>query len=131
MECFTMSCLSQAVGSQGNNSNAKKHTSEPCILVIFGATGDLCKRLLIPSLYNLACDGLLAENFAVLGTATRPIDSEEFKNRMRSETDGLKKYHTRPEFDHDISEQLIERISYLSGSFDDIEHFHDSKKTGD
>ena len=44
-------------------------TSEPCIMLVFGASGDLTKRLLVPALYNLECDGLLHENFALLGTA--------------------------------------------------------------
>ncbi|MFY9221700.1 MAG: glucose-6-phosphate dehydrogenase, partial [Blastocatellia bacterium] len=43
--------------------------SQPCVMVIFGASGDLTKRLLVPALYNLACDGLLADNFALLGFA--------------------------------------------------------------
>ena len=42
-------------------------TSQPCVLVIFGASGDLTKRLLMPALYNLACDGLLPEQFALVG----------------------------------------------------------------
>lgn len=37
--------------------------SDPCIMIIFGASGDLTKRLLVPALYNLACDGLLSDNF--------------------------------------------------------------------
>jgi glucose-6-phosphate 1-dehydrogenase len=46
--------------------------SEPCIMVIFGASGDLTKRLLVPSLYNLACDGLLLTNYWVAFTSRAP-----------------------------------------------------------
>ena len=42
--------------------------AEPCVLVIFGGSGDLTKRLLVPALYNLACDGLLSDRFAIVGT---------------------------------------------------------------
>ena len=45
--------------------------SEPCVMVIFGASGDLTKRLLVPALYNLACDGLLSDTFAVVGVGRR------------------------------------------------------------
>ena len=48
-------------------------------MVIFGASGDLTKRLLVPALYNLACDGLLSENFAVVGTAIEAWTTESFR----------------------------------------------------
>ena len=63
-----MSDNAQVLGSFGFESQGKNPPSEPCIMVIFGASGDLTKRLLVPALYNLHCDGLLAKNFAVLGT---------------------------------------------------------------
>ena len=57
--------------SSGIGSQSKHPTSEPCVMVVFGASGDLTKRLLVPALYNLACDGLLSESFAVLGSGRR------------------------------------------------------------
>ena len=44
-------------------------SADPCILVIFGASGDLTKRLLMPALFNLACDRLLPGRFAIVGIA--------------------------------------------------------------
>ncbi len=50
----------------------------PCILVIFGATGDLTKRKLIPALYNLARQRLLPDKFAVVGSARSEMSHEAF-----------------------------------------------------
>ncbi len=69
--------------------------TEPCVMLVFGASGDLTKRLLVPALYNLACDGLLSDNFALVGTALEDLSSEAFRERM---TYRIKKFHTR-EFD--------------------------------
>src|SRR5438132_6960496 len=54
----------------------KPPPADPCIMVIFGASGDLTKRLLVPALFNLACDGLLSEHFAVTGMAMDDWTSE-------------------------------------------------------
>src|SRR5437588_6823056 len=55
---------------------------DPCIMVIFGAAGDLTGRLLIPALYNLARAGLLSKEFAVLGVARAQLSDEEFRKRV-------------------------------------------------
>ena len=64
-------------------------------MVIFGASGDLTKRLLVPSLYNLTCDALLSPNFAVLGTGRSEISNDAFRQSMASEDNGLRAFHTR------------------------------------
>src|SRR3954462_5425297 len=56
--------------------------SDPCVMVIFGAAGDLTGRLLIPALYNLARAGLLSREFAVLGVARAPFSDEHFRKRV-------------------------------------------------
>jgi len=83
-------------------------------MLIFGASGDLTKRLLVPALYNLACDGLLAENFAVLGTAMEPMTHEQFRARM---TEHIKTFHTRKEFDQAAWDKLVAKFHYIAGSF--------------
>jgi glucose-6-phosphate 1-dehydrogenase len=93
-------------------------TSEPCVMVIFGASGDLAKRLLIPSLYNLACDGLLAENFAVLGTGRSRMTNVEFRAHIAGEENGLRRFHTRNEFDEAACERLIERFYFEPTNLD-------------
>jgi glucose-6-phosphate 1-dehydrogenase len=56
--------------------------SDPCIMVIFGAAGDLTGRMLIPALYNLARAGLLSREFAVVGVARAQISDEDFRKRV-------------------------------------------------
>jgi len=95
----------------------------PCIMVVFGATGDLCRRLLMPALYNLACDGLLLERFAVLGTARRSIGSEEYLALIGSKDQGIQRFHTRREFDQDRWAKLTDHIHYLPGNLEDTNHY--------
>jgi glucose-6-phosphate 1-dehydrogenase len=57
--------------------------ASPCALVVFGASGDLTRRKLLPALYNLAVGGSLPERFAALGVARRAQTAEEFRNQMR------------------------------------------------
>ena len=70
--------------------------SGPCLMVIFGASGDLTKRLLMPALYNLACDGLLPDEFAIVGIAMDDLTTESFRERM---TRDIRTFNTRKEFD--------------------------------
>src|SRR5580704_16537371 len=55
---------------------------EPCALVIFGASGDLTKRKLVPSLYNLASYRLLPADFSIIGVARRPLPDEVFREQL-------------------------------------------------
>src|ERR1700756_3226496 len=56
---------------------------ESCVLVIFGASGDLTRRKLIPALYDLACIGCMNPKFDVIGIGRTRMTSEEFRARMR------------------------------------------------
>src|SRR5437867_9234294 len=56
---------------------------EGSAFIIFGASGDLTRRKLIPALYNLACANLLPPNFSVIGFATTPLDDDSFREEMR------------------------------------------------
>ena len=90
--------------------------AEPCILVIFGASGDLTKRLLMPAFYNLVCDGPLSPKFAILGAAMDPLTTDSFRERMSTD---IKKFSTRAEFDPKAWETLCSRLYYTQGSFGD------------
>src|SRR5260370_2035627 len=59
---------------------------DPCVFVIFGATGDLTKRLLIPSLYNLLANKLLPDKFAIIGVSNVKISSEDFRKQLGGES---------------------------------------------
>lgn len=58
-------------------------TADSCLLVIFGASGDLTRRKLVPSLYNLACVGCMNPQFEVLGVGRTEMSSEEFRSKLR------------------------------------------------
>jgi len=115
----------QVLGGNSAEAPASNPTSQPCVLLIFGASGDLTKRLLVPALYNLACDGLLSENFALLGIALDKWTSEEFRERMNQD---IKKFHTRKEFDQKVWDKLVSRFHYMPGGFSDQATF-DALKT--
>ncbi len=124
-----MSDNAQVFSSTGLGAQANNRPSEPCIMLIFGASGDLTKRLLIPALYNLACDKLLSDNFAVLGTATREMDSAQFREKLSGDKEGIKAFHTRQQFDQAVWDKLVARIGFQSGRFDDLEHFKRLKES--
>ena len=93
----------------------KSNSNPSCILVIFGAAGDLTKRKLIPALYNLKKAELLSDNFAVIGVARAEMDDEEFRQRLR---DDMNQFATE-EIENEIWNWLAERLHYLAGDFDD------------
>jgi glucose-6-phosphate 1-dehydrogenase len=98
-------------------SRPLEHTvAAPGVLVILGASGDLTKRLLLPALYNLACDGLLPENFAIVGMARRDLDTAAFRVQQRQD---IARFHTRGAFDAARWEWLESRLHYMSGDFGD------------
>jgi len=90
------------------------------VLVILGASGDLTKRLIMPALYNLACDGLLPDDFAVVGMARQNMTTEEFRELKRQE---IVRFNTRQTFDADRWQWLESRLHYTSGEFADASAF--------
>jgi glucose-6-phosphate 1-dehydrogenase len=110
----------QVVRATGVDAPNTSPLSDPCVMLVFGASGDLTKRLLVPALYNLACDGLLSKNFALLGTAMDPLTTDAFRERMSAD---IQKFHTRKEFDPRVWEDLVSRFHYLPGGFSDMAVF--------
>src|SRR5580693_9815669 len=88
---------------------------DPCVMVIFGASGDLTKRKLIPALYNLAKDNLLSKEFALVGIARNELTSEQFRDMIGKE---IGEYATT-KVDPDLWHWLARRIYYMAGDFDD------------
>jgi glucose-6-phosphate 1-dehydrogenase len=89
--------------------------SEPCVMVIFGATGDLTKRKLFPALYNLAKDGFLPEKFAIVGVGRQEMLSEDF----RTQTVANLKEFVGGGIDAYLLKWFEERTYYTGGDFDD------------
>jgi len=92
---------------------------DPCTVVIFGAMGDLTKRKLLPSLYNLRCHNLLPKDFAVVGFARRPLDTAGFRTEMEH---ALKSFATLP-VEPGIWADFESRIHYAKGEFGDPEAY--------
>jgi glucose-6-phosphate 1-dehydrogenase len=86
-----------------------------CTFVIFGASGDLTKRLLVPAIYNLKRAGLLPENFAIVGVARRDDTDESFRKDIES---GLREFGTGDFVEADWR-WLAARMHYIQGEFDD------------
>jgi glucose-6-phosphate 1-dehydrogenase len=108
-----------------NGVLVRKSSSEPagkvppgdsCILVIFGASGDLTRRLLMPALLNLASDHLLPKNFALVGYGRAELTNEQFREKMTAD---IKKFATRTPFDEQAWKDLASRLYFCVGAYDD------------
>ena len=97
----------------------------PSSLVIFGVTGDLARKKLMPAVYDLANRGLLPPGFALVGFARRDWDNEDF---MQVVHDAVME-HARTDFHEDVWAQLAEGIRFVSGTFDDDDAFARLKDT--
>jgi glucose-6-phosphate 1-dehydrogenase len=87
----------------------------PTTLTIFGATGDLSKRKLLPAVYNLAHEGALPERFNLIGSSRGEMTDEEFRD-LASES--IRSFSRRPP-DEKVLSALLEHVRYVAGSFDD------------
>ncbi|HYT51425.1 MAG TPA: glucose-6-phosphate dehydrogenase [Gaiellaceae bacterium] len=92
-----------------------RRTPDPCVLTIFGASGDLTKKKLLPALYALAFRGLLPPRFAVVGVARTPESDDEFRERMKEAV----QEHARDEFRDEVWEALAESMRYVATDFSD------------
>jgi glucose-6-phosphate 1-dehydrogenase len=97
---------------------------DPCTMVIFGVTGDLTKRKLIPSLYNLAKKKLLPTEFALVGVAINEIPREKFLDQLWRD---LREFGGAPE-ECSFCDWLLERTEYLSGDFRDAATYRKLKE---
>ncbi len=86
-------------------------------LVIFGATGDLARRKLLPALYNLAHDGALPERFHLVGVSRREKPHEDYRAECM---EAIRQFSRRTP-DEDVLESLLEQVRYVPGVFDDDE----------
>jgi len=82
--------------------NARKRIPDSCCFVIFGVTGDLSHRLVIPALYNLSDSGLLPEKFCIIGVTRTETQSKTLKADLMK---GLQKYATRP-----VNQETADRL---------------------
>ncbi|MET0726243.1 MAG: glucose-6-phosphate dehydrogenase, partial [Leifsonia sp.] len=97
----------------------------PSALVIFGVTGDLSRKKLMPAVYDLANRGLLPPGFALVGFARRDWEDQDF---MEIVHDSVKQY-ARTEFREEVWAQLAQGIRFVPGTFDDDAAFESLKQT--
>ncbi|MBK6691101.1 MAG: glucose-6-phosphate dehydrogenase [Myxococcales bacterium] len=100
---------------------ADDRTGDACAVVIFGASGDLTRRKLMPALYNLAVSRSLPSAFAVVGVARREKSTEGFRAEMR---EGLDRFSRRKPIDPAVWGDFEKGVSYVRGSFDDAATYH-------
>jgi len=88
---------------------------EPCALVIFGVTGDLARKKLIPAVYDLANRGLLPPGFVVLGFARRDWGDGDFEALAKQAAQD----HARTPWKEEVWARAAGNIKFVSGAFDD------------
>jgi glucose-6-phosphate 1-dehydrogenase len=96
----------------------------PTTLVIFGATGDLAKRKLLPALYNLAHDGALPERFHLVGVSRREKAHEDYRAECE---EAIREFSRRTPDEH-VLKGLLEHVKYVPGTFDEDSVYDDLKK---
>lgn len=91
------------------DASSQQKKPDPCSFVIFGVTGDLAHRLVIPALYNLAASDLLPDKFCVVGIARNGMSNDELRDSLMK---GLQQFATRP-VDNAIAQRLLECVTCI------------------
>jgi glucose-6-phosphate 1-dehydrogenase len=109
--------------------NTTLPTAEPCTMVLFGATGDLAKRLVLPALYDLERAGLLADGFALIGVARGDPDSGQWHDMMRKSLDAIiasgSGTFNADAIDDAVWNKLAARMDFISGDLTVPDLYHD------
>jgi glucose-6-phosphate 1-dehydrogenase len=93
-------------------------TAPPCAVVIFGATGDLTRRKLLPALYRLVQQRLVPNEFVILGAARQPMSDEKFRSAMKA---AVTEFGSDDSLDESTWQSFAKRIFYVAGNFNDVE----------
>ena len=118
--------LNSSTPSNATQQPASAVVAPPCAMVIFGAGGDLTKRLVVPALYNLANDQRLSEDFRLIGVDLAEMSAEQWREHL---TEAMKGYVAKDgefhldEFVMATWQWLTERMSYLQGDLNDPETY--------
>jgi len=98
---------------------SKHRGAPPTVVVIFGASGDLTARKLVPAIFNLGLDNLLPGEFHLIGFGRKPIPDEEFQSMM----DEAIGEHSRRPLNKEIWDRVRHNMTYHAGGYDDAEAF--------
>ncbi|HUR16752.1 MAG TPA: glucose-6-phosphate dehydrogenase, partial [Candidatus Limnocylindrales bacterium] len=94
---------------------ALERVPDPCVIVVFGATGDLTARKILPAVYNLRRSGLLPPETTVLGYSRRPLSDDDFRKLARESLDA----HSRVKVEPGLWDDFMEGVFYQPGDFAD------------
>ncbi len=97
----------------------------PGVLVLFGVTGDLSRKKLLPAIYDLANHGALPPGFGLIGFARRDWTRDQFIEQIEQSV----RENARTQFRSEVWRQLATGIDFVSGSFDDADAFRNLKQT--
>src|SRR5690349_15441024 len=98
-----------------------RRTPNPCILVLFGVTGDLAHRKLLPAIYNLYVERRLPANFSIVGFARRALSDEEMRNDLKA---SVEKYaRNKPSQRPGVWDSFPQGLFYVQSNFDDPEGY--------
>src|SRR6476661_8448256 len=98
-----------------------RRTPDPCVFVLFGITGDLAHRKLLPALYNLSVERRLPPNFSIVGFARRPYTDDEIRADLKA---SVEKYaRNKPSQRPGVWNSFAEGIHYVQSNFDDAEGY--------
>ncbi|WP_322044347.1 glucose-6-phosphate dehydrogenase [Paraburkholderia sp. J67] len=123
VDAATASAKVPAHASTAPAAPAGRHRAPPCTLVIFGAGGDLTKRLLMPALYNLAVDGLLDDGMQIIGVNHGERETQQWRDDLHSAleqfaADKASTFHAG-KLDDNAWNWVAQRLRYESGEFED------------
>jgi len=101
------------------NGLSKHRGAPPTVVVIFGASGDLTARKLVPAIFNLGLDNLLPGEFHLIGYGRKPIADAVFREIM----DEAIGEHSRRPLNKEVWDRVRQNMTYHSGGYDDAEAF--------
>src|SRR4051812_30960859 len=99
-----------------------ERTAEPCAVVIFGASGDLAKRKLIPALYRLVQERILPAEFAVVGLGRTPMSDEEYRDKMKA---AVAEFSETKRVDEEVWRSFAAGLHYLPSNIDNPESYRE------
>ncbi len=106
--------LAATMNYPGSQNSARQRPQDALSFIIFGASGDLTRRKLIPALYNLACNNLLPADFTVIGFAVTPMDDDSFRSEMEK---GIKESKEANPFDQKVWDSFAPGLHYITADF--------------
>ena len=97
-----------------------ERTAEPCVIVIFGASGDLTKRKLIPAFYHLVQERVLPAEFAIVGLSRTEMSHDDFRDKMKT---AIAEFSENKRIDEDVWNSFAQGLYYLPSNIDNADDY--------